>query len=81
MAVCPYLAIADGEDETDRCARFLRRMVSHVCYGNQPTETAAITAEFTAPNPVMVVLGTTIHEFVSSSSFSLSETRGWSDQV
>jgi hypothetical protein len=29
----------------------------------------------------MVVLGTTIYEFVCNSSISPTETRGWSDQV
>jgi len=30
---------------------------------------------------VMVVLGTTIHEFVCAGRVSPEETRGWSDQV
>jgi hypothetical protein len=33
------------------------------------------------PNAVMVVLGTTIHEFACDSQTLPSETRGWSDQV
>jgi hypothetical protein len=32
-----------------------------------------------AQNTVMVVLGTTIHEFASNDRISLVETRGWSD--
>jgi hypothetical protein len=30
---------------------------------------------------VMVVLGTTIHEFAGHDALSPNETRGWSDQV
>jgi hypothetical protein len=33
----------------------------------------------TAPNTVLVVLGTTIHEFASNDRISPVETRGWSD--
>ena len=34
-----------------------------------------------SPLFVMVVLGTTIHEFARNSTLSPHDTRGWSDQV
>ena len=43
--------------------------------GTMPAQRQAL------PFTVMVVLGTTIHEFADSRTFLPNETRGWSDQV